>query len=69
MEKIGAQMALIWNHENLRKLIAERLADHRIVLVSHREPYMHIYRGGEVQTITPASGVAIALDSLMQSLR
>ncbi|MBM4284917.1 MAG: trehalose-6-phosphate synthase [Deltaproteobacteria bacterium] len=36
-------------------------------MVSNREPYMHVYRGGEVETIMPASGMAIALDSLMQT--
>ncbi len=58
---------MLWNQDNLRKLIEERLVDFQIILVSNREPYMHIYRGGEVKTIIPASGVAIALDSLMQS--
>ena len=45
MLKIGTQMALIWDHESLRKLIAERLADCRIILVSHREP-VHAYLSG-----------------------
>ena len=58
---------MLWDQDNLRKLIEERLLDFQIILVSNREPYMHIYRGGEVKTIIPASGVAIALDSLMQS--
>ena len=58
---------MIWDKENLKLLIAENLSDHQIILVSHREPYTHIYRDGEVQIIVPASGVAIALDCLMQS--
>ena len=58
---------MLWDQDNLKKLIEERLLDFHIILVSNREPYMHIYQGGEVKTIIPASGVAIALDSLMQS--
>ncbi|OGP74837.1 MAG: trehalose-6-phosphate synthase [Deltaproteobacteria bacterium RBG_13_58_19] len=36
-------------------------------MVSNREPYMHIYRGAEVEVIMPASGMAIALDAMMQA--
>ena len=43
------------------------MSDYQFILVSNREPYMHIYRGGEVEVIMPASGMAIALDSLMQT--
>lgn len=58
---------MFWDQDSLKKLIDERLSDFQIILVSNREPYMHIYRGGEVETIMPASGMAIALDSLMQA--
>ena len=59
---------MVWDQDTLKSLIKKNLSDCRIILVApHREPYMHIYRGGEIQTIMPASGVAIALDSLMQS--
>ena len=47
----------------------EKLSDCQIILVSNREPYMHIYRGGEVEVIMPASGMAIALDSHDADLR
>jgi trehalose-6-phosphate synthase len=58
---------MIWGKERLKALVEERLSDYQIILVSNREPYMHIYRGGEVEVIKPASGMAIALDSLMQA--
>jgi trehalose-6-phosphate synthase len=58
---------MVWDQDKLKLFIKDNLSDCQIILVSHREPYMHIYRGGEVQTIMPASGMAIALDSLMQS--
>ncbi len=58
---------MFWDQENLRKLIEDRLSGYQIILVSNREPYMHVYRAGEVETIVPASGMAIALDSLMQT--
>ncbi|MFZ2088658.1 MAG: trehalose-6-phosphate synthase [Desulfobaccales bacterium] len=58
---------MLWNKERLKSLVEEKLHDYQIILVSNREPYMHIYRGGEVEVIMPASGMAIALDSLMQT--
>ena len=58
---------MVWNKDRLKALVVEKLNDYQIILVSNREPYMHIYRGGEVEVIMPASGMAIALDSLMQA--
>ena len=58
---------MIWDKARLKSLVEEKLSDYQIILVSNREPYMHIYRGGEVEVIMPASGMAIALDSLMQA--
>jgi alpha,alpha-trehalose-phosphate synthase [UDP-forming] len=56
-----------WSQDSLRTLIEEKFRDYQIILVSNREPYMHVYRGGELAIITPAGGMAVALDSLMQS--
>jgi trehalose 6-phosphate synthase len=56
----------MWNKDSLQNLVQKRFNDWQFILVSNREPYMHIYRGGEVEVIMPASGMAIALDSLMQ---
>jgi trehalose 6-phosphate synthase len=58
---------MFWDQATLQRLIEERLSEFQMILVSNREPYMHIYRGGEIETIMPASGMAIALDSLMQT--
>jgi trehalose-6-phosphate synthase len=58
---------MVWNKEMLKTFVNEKLNDYQIILVSNREPYMNIYRGGEVEVIMPASGMAIALDSLMQT--
>ena len=45
----------------------KKFSDYQFILVSNRAPSMHIYRGGEVEVIMPASVMAIALDSLMQT--
>jgi trehalose-6-phosphate synthase len=58
---------MLWNKEKLINLVNDKLNDYQLILVSNREPYMHVYQGGEVEVIMPASGMAIALDSLMQA--
>jgi trehalose 6-phosphate synthase len=60
---------MIENRESLRILIRKRLRNHKFVAVSNREPYMHIYRGGRVEWIRPASGVTVALDPVMRASR
>ncbi len=40
---------MFWDQDRLRRLIEERLSDFQIILVSSREPYLHIYRGRERQ--------------------
>jgi trehalose-6-phosphate synthase len=58
---------MFWDKGRLQNFVEEKLHGYQIILVSNREPYMHIYRGGEVEVIMPASGMAIALDSMMQA--
>jgi trehalose 6-phosphate synthase len=50
-------------------LIRRRLRNHKFIVVSNREPYMHVYREGRVDWIRPASGLTVALDPVMQASR
>ena len=52
--------------ESLRRVIRTKLGKHKFVIVSNREPYVHVYREGRVEWMRPASGVTVALDPLMQ---
>jgi len=38
-------------------------------VVSNREPYVHVYRDGQVEWLRPASGLTTALDPVMQASR
>ncbi len=53
--------------ETLHQLVEEKLADYLFVVVSNREPYIHTYEGNRVRCITPASGLTVALDPVMQA--
>lgn len=41
----------MWNKDSLKDLVQKKFSDYQFILVSNREPYMHIYRGGEVEVI------------------
>jgi len=60
-------MAKLWTRDDLHNLIAERLAGVKFIVVSNREPYIHRHRGGDIECILPASGMATALDPIMQA--
>ncbi len=58
---------MVWNRESLRAAVKEKMGEHKFIIVSNREPYMHIYSEDGIKCITPASGMAIALDPVMRS--
>ena len=55
--------------ESLRELLRSKLGGQKFVVVSNREPYMHVYREGRVDCIRPAGGLTVALDPIMQVSR
>ncbi len=59
----------IESRESLRELIRTKLRRHRFVVVSNREPYLHVHRSGRIHWMRPASGVTTALDPVMQASR
>ncbi len=58
---------MVWKKEALRDAVMEKIGEKKFILVSNREPYMHIYSEDGIKCITPASGMAIALDPVMRS--
>jgi trehalose-6-phosphate synthase len=56
-----------WNSEALQNLISARLGNMRFIVVSNREPYVHAMRQGRIECMTPASGMATALDPIMRA--
>ena len=56
-----------WTREELQTLIRTKVADSPFVVVSNREPYVHILEGNKAICTIPASGLTIALDPVMQA--
>jgi alpha,alpha-trehalose-phosphate synthase [UDP-forming] len=55
--------------ETLRYLIRTKLRNTKFIVVSNREPYLHVYQDGHIEWLRPASGMTAALDPVMQASR
>jgi len=58
---------ITWNPDSLRKLLHEQLAGERIIVVSNREPYIHIRNDGQIEVNRPASGLVTAIEPVMRA--
>ncbi|HXT01508.1 MAG TPA: trehalose-6-phosphate synthase, partial [Elusimicrobiota bacterium] len=57
----------LWTAERLKEHVKNKLGGQPLVVVSNREPYMHRYKGSDVEVIVPAGGVVTALDPLLKA--
>ena len=57
----------IWTPERLNEEMKLLLQNKKLVVVSNREPYMHIRSGKEIQCIMPASGMVTALEPILNA--
>ena len=56
-----------WNPEMLRLVLANELPDTQVIVVSNREPYIHIHGDGRINLQIPASGLVAALEPVMRA--
>lgn len=58
-----------WTEAGLQAYIEESLKGRTIFLVSNREPYIHTKKNGTLSYYFPASGMATALEPIMQACK
>jgi len=63
LEKIDSP----WTSDRLKAFVEDALKGRSIYLVSNREPYIHVRRNKTVEHFFPASGMATALEPIMQA--
>ncbi len=56
---------MIWTPQMLKGLVQEKVGRHKFIIVSNREPYIHVYGDDGIRCIRPASGMSVALDPVM----
>ncbi|HWC72301.1 MAG TPA: trehalose-6-phosphate synthase, partial [Gemmatimonadales bacterium] len=58
---------LAWTPETLREILHRELRGQEVIVVSNREPYIHMRRGTEIEVWRPASGLVTALEPIMRA--
>lgn len=56
-----------WTPETLRSILKGELRGEEILVVSNREPYIHVKRDGRIEVQRPASGLVTALEPIMRA--
>ena len=64
-ERNDDQMA--WGPETLRGLLHAELRGQEVIVVSNREPYIHVRQDGHIAVQRPASGLVTALEPVMRA--
>jgi len=57
----------IWTPERLNEEMKQVLENKMMVVVSNREPYMHVHAGKEIKCIVPASGMVTAMEPILKA--
>ena len=56
-----------WGPEALRAILDGELRGQQVIVVSNREPYLHMFSGDEIVVRQPASGLVTALEPIMRA--
>lgn len=56
-----------WTAERLKEFIKDAFKGRTIFIVSNREPYIHVKEGDKISYFFPASGMATAVEPIMQA--
>jgi trehalose-6-phosphate synthase len=60
-------VTITWNPDSLRSLLHKQLAGERIIVVSNREPYIHVKTQDRIAVSRPASGLVTAVEPVMRA--
>ena len=58
---------ITWSAKTLREVLTQELAGEEILVVSNRQPYIHIQTGSQIEVRSPASGLVTALEPIMRA--
>jgi trehalose 6-phosphate synthase len=61
-------MGMGWSKERLVEVARERLGGAKLVVVSNREPYLHLRRNDDIECVRPPGGLVTALDPVMRAV-
>jgi len=56
-----------WTSDTLREILHRELRDQDVIVVSNREPYIHVRQGDSIVVQRPASGLVTAMEPIMRA--
>ena len=65
--RLRSSAEAIWTPERLKVEMENLLHERKMIVVSNREPYMHIHNGKEIKCIVPASGMITAMEPILKA--
>ncbi|MDA8413792.1 MAG: trehalose-6-phosphate synthase [Desulfobacteraceae bacterium] len=65
--RLADDATITWSPESLRGLLHKQLAGERVIVVSNREPYIHINTPDGIIVNRPASGLVTAVEPVMRA--
>jgi trehalose-6-phosphate synthase len=68
LERQGEQTSLqLWTPDKLKSLLHSELAGDQVLVVSNREPYIHVDSAQGIEVRRPASGLVTAVEAVMRA--
>ncbi len=58
---------LAWSGATLREILDRELRGQQVIIVSNREPYIHVRQGEQIRVQRPASGLVTAVEPIMRA--
>lgn len=65
--KLRQNSESVWTRDKLKEHVKTKLGGRRLIVISNREPYMHVRHGKQIEVLSPASGLITAIDPLLRS--
>lgn len=65
--RLRDESRISWTPIALRRILHDQLAGDEVLTVSNREPYIHNWRGDQIEVQVPASGLVTALEPVMRA--
>ncbi len=66
IQKANRIIKVVWDKDKLREVVKTKIGSYRFIIVSNREPYLHRFFEDEIRCVMPVSGMALALNTVMQ---
>ena len=56
-----------WDAKNLKNILHQEFSGDEVVVVSNRQPYIHVKKEDKIEVISPASGLVTAMEPILKA--